>query len=123
MLSDISIKRIETNNGIIRTNKKSNLIDTQTEKIQNSPALKHWADIHNLQEVSKAINTISEYTDKDCQSVEKQLFAAYMQKGFIANKMNSMQTEIDDLDVKIKVARKVQKLKPVMDKLNTLSGR
>ena len=117
------IKRIELYNGIIRTNEKSNLIDTQTEKMQNSSALKHWADIHNLQEVSKAINTLTEYTDKDRQSVEKQLFAAHMQKGFIANKLNSIQTEIDDLDVKIKVARKVQKLKPVMDKLNTLSGR
>lgn len=116
------IKRIELYNGIIKTHAKSNLIDTQTEKMQNSSALKHWADIHNLQEVSKAINTLTEYTDKDRQSVEKQLFAAHMQKGFIANKLNSIQTEIDDLDEKIKVARKVQKLKPVMDKLKTLSG-
>ena len=117
------IKRIELYNGIIKTHAKSNLIDTQNEKMQNSSALKHWADIHNLQEVSKAINTLTEYTDKDRQSVEKQLFAAHTQIGFWVEKLNSLKTEIDDLNVKIKVARKVQKLKPVMDKLKTLSGR
>ena len=39
------------------------------------------------------------------------------------DKLNTLKTEIDDLDVKIKIAKKVRKLKPVMDKLKTLSGR
>ena len=117
------IKRIELYNGIIRTNEKSNLIDTQTKKIQNSPALQHWAEIENMKRTAKALNQLTEYTEKDRESIEKKLFAAHTQIGFWVDKLNSLKTEIDDLDVKIKVARKVQKLKPVIDKLNTLSGR
>ena len=117
------IKRIELYNGIIRTNEKSNLIDTQTKKIQNSPALQHWAEIENMKRTAKALNQLTEYTEKDRESIEKKLFAAHTQIGFWVEKLNSLKTEIDDLDVKIKVARKVHKLKPVIDKLNTLSGR
>ena len=117
------IKRIELYNGIIRTNEKSNMIDTQTKKIQNSPALQHWAEIENMKRTAKALNQLTEYTEKDRESIEKKLFAAHTQIGFWVDKLNSLKTEIDDLDVKIKVARKVQKLKPVIDKLNTLSGR
>ena len=117
------IKRIELYNGIIRTNEKSNLIDTQTEKIQNSSALQHWAEIENMKRTAKALNQLTEYTEKDRESIEKKLFAAHTQVGFWVDKLNSLKTEIDDLDVKIKVARKVHKLKPVIDKLNTMSGR
>ena len=117
------IKRIELYNGIIRTHAKSNLIDTQTEKMQNSSALQHWAEIENMKRTAKALNQLTEYTEKDRESIEKKLFAAHTQIGFWVDKLNSLKTEIDDLDVKIKVARKVQKLKPVIDKLNTLSGR
>ena len=117
------IKRIELYNGIIRTHEKSNLIDTQTEKMQNSSALQHWAEIENMKRTAKALNQLTEYTEKDRESIEKKLFAAHTQVGFWVDKLNSLKTEIDDLDVKIKVARKVQKLKPVIDKLNTLSGR
>ena len=117
------IKRIELYNGIIRTNEKSNLIDTQTTKIQNSSALQHWAEIENMKRTAKALNQLTEYTEKDRESIEKKLFAAHTQIGFWVDKLNSLKTEIDDLDVKIKVARKVQKLKPVMDKLKTLLGR
>ena len=116
------IKRIELYNGIIRTHEKSNLIDTQTEKMQNSSALQHWAEIENMKRTAKALNQLTEYTEKDRESIEKKLFAAHTQIGFWVDKLNSLKTEIDDLDVKIKVARKVQKLKPVMDKLKTLSG-
>ena len=117
------IKRIELYNGIIRTNEKSNLIDTQTEKMQNSSALQHWAEIENMKRTAKALNQLTEYTEKDRESIEKKLFAAHTQIGFWVDKLNSLKTEIDDLDVKIKVARKVHKLKPVIDKLNTMSGR
>ena len=117
------IKRIELYNGIIKTHAKSNLIDTQTEKMQNSSALQHWAEIENMKRTAKALNQLTEYTEKDRESIEKKLFAAHTQVGFWVDKLNSLKTEIDDLDVKIKVARKVQKLKPVIDKLNTLSGR
>ena len=117
------IKRIELYNGIIRTHAKSNLIDTQTEKMQNSSALQHWAEIENMKRTAKALNQLTEYTEKDRESIEKKLFAAHTQIGFWVDKLNSLKTEIDDLDVKIKVARKVHKLKPVIDKLNTMSGR
>ena len=117
------IKRIELYNGIIRTHTKSNLIDTQTEKMQNSSALQHWAEIENMKRTAKALNQLTEYTEKDRESIEKKLFAAHTQVGFWVDKLNSLKTEIDDLDIKIKIARKVQKLKRVMDKLNTLSGR
>ncbi len=116
------IKRIELYNGIIRSHAKSNLIDTQTEKMQNSSALQHWAEIENMKRTAKALNQLTEYTEKDRESIEKKLFAAHTQIGFWVDKLNSLKTEIDDLDIKIKTARKVQKLKPVMDKLKTLSG-
>lgn len=117
------IKRIELYKGIIRTPEKSNYIDTLTQKMEESPALQHWAEIENMKRTAKALNQLAEYTEKDRQSIEKNLFAAHTQIGFWVDKLNSLKTEIDDLNVKIKIARKVQKLKPVMDKLKTLSGR
>ena len=117
------IKRIELYKGIFRTPEKSNYIDTLTQKMEDSPALQHWAEIENMKRTAKALNQLTEYTEKDRESIEKKLFAAHTQIGFWVDKLNSLKTEIDDLDVKIRIARKVQKLKPVMDKLKTLSGR
>lgn len=67
------IKRIELYNGIIKTHAKSNLIDTQTEKMQNSSALQHWAEIENTKRTAKALNQLTEYTEKDRESIEKKL--------------------------------------------------
>ena len=117
------IKRIELYKGIIRTPEKSNYIDMLTQKMEESPALQHWAEIENMKRTAKALNQLTEYTEKDRESIEKKLFAAHTQIGFWVDKLNSLKTQIDDLNVKIKIARKVQKYKPVMDKLKTLSGR
>lgn len=76
-----------------------------------------------MKRTAKALNQLTEFTEKDRESIEKKLFAAHTQIGFWVEKLNSLKTEIDDLDIKIKTARKVHKLKPVIDKLNTLSGR
>lgn len=117
------IKRIELYSGIIRTPEKSNLIDTQTEKMQRSSALQHWAEIENMKRTATALNQLTSYTEKDRENIEKKLFAAHTQIGFWVDKLNTLKTEIDDLDVKIKIAGKVKKLKPVADKIKTLSGR
>ena len=86
------IKRIELYNGIIKTHAKSNLIDTQTEKMQNSSALQHWAEIENIKRTAKALNQLTEYTEKDRESIEKKLFAAHTQIGFWVEKLNSLKT-------------------------------
>lgn len=117
------LKRIDLYNGIIRTPEKSALIDTHSEKMQSSSTLQNWAEIENMKRTSKALNQLTQYTEKDRESIEKKLFSAHTQIGFWVDKLNTLKTEIDDLDVKIKIAKKVRKLKPVMDKLKTLSGR
>lgn len=43
--------------------------------------------------------------------------------GSLSEQLNSLNTQIEDLSVKIKTARKIQKYQSVIDELKTLSGR
>ena len=53
------IKRIELYKGIIRTPEKSNYIDMLTQKMEESPALQHWAEIENMKRTAKALNQLT----------------------------------------------------------------
>ncbi|MDE5862619.1 MAG: hypothetical protein K2H28_10570 [Ruminococcus sp.] len=62
-----------------------------------------------MQEASRVINIL---TNTD-----------YSKIGALSEELNSLNTQIEDLSVKIKTSRKIQKYKSVTDELKTLSGR
>lgn len=77
----------------------------------------------NKQELSKAINIASQYQVKDNQNLEDILHLKYRNQGVLSEKLNHIKTEIDELDVKIKVAKIVKKYKSLSDESKSLTGR
>lgn len=116
-------RRIEMFKGVISYTPKTKIIATDTEKIQGSLGLYKWADLKNKKELSRAINIASQYCAEDNLNLENILHLKYRNQGVLSEKLNHIKTEIDDLELKIKTARTVQKLKPVSDQSRGLSGR
>ncbi|MGN0607344.1 MAG: hypothetical protein ACI4JM_12555, partial [Oscillospiraceae bacterium] len=101
---------------------KTKIIATDTEKIQGSFGLYKWADLKNKQELSKAINIASQYCISDNQNLEDVLHQKYRNQGVLSEKLNHIKTEIDDLELKIKVAKTVQKYKSLSEESKSLAG-
>lgn len=116
-------KRIDMYKGVMSYTPKTKIIITDTEKIQGSLSLYKWADLKNKQELSKAINIASKYQIKDNQNLKEMLHIKFRTQGVLSEKLNHIKTEIDELDVKIKVAKIVKKYKPLSDESKSLTGR
>lgn len=93
-----------------------------SKEMQGSYGLRKWADLHNMKEASRVINILTKYGIENNVHLENTALADYAKMGTLSENLNSLNTQIDDLSVKIKTARKVQKLKPIIDELKTLSG-
>lgn len=102
---------------------KTSIIRTDTEKMQGSYGLRKWADLHNMKEASRVINILTQYGIENNVHLENTALADYAKMGALSENLNSLNTQIEDLFVKIKTARKVQKLKPIIDELKVLSER
>ena len=109
--------------GVMSYTPKTKIIATDTEKIQGSLSLYKWADLKNKQELSKAINIASKYQVKDNQNLEEMLHIKFRTQGALSEKLNHIKVEIDDLDLKIKVAKIVKKYKALSDESKSLTGR
>ena len=116
-------KRIDMYKGVMSYTPKTKIIATDTEKIQGSLSLYKWADLKNKQELSKAINIASKYQVKDNQNLEEMLHIKFRTQGALSEKLNHIKNEIDELDIKIKVAKIVKKYKALSDESKSLSGR
>ena len=116
-------KRIKLYKEAMNSQPKTDIVRTDTERMEESPALQHWADIHNMQETAKALNTLTKYTEKDKRKIENNLMGCHMCMGALADKMDKHTTIIDDLAEKIKIAKRYIKLKPVNNRLKSLTGR
>lgn len=115
-------RRIEMFKGIISYTPKTKIIATDTEKIQGSFGLYKWADLKNKQELSKAINIASQYCISDNQNLEDVLHQKYRNQGILSEKLNHIKTEIDDLELKIKIAKTVQKYRALSNESKNLVG-
>ena len=114
-------RRIAMYKGVMTYTPKTDII--RTDKMQFSSGLERWADIKNMQEASRVINILTKYEIENNEHLESVALTDYAKMGSLSEQLNSLNTQIEDLSVKIKTARKVQKYKPVIDELKTLSGR
>ena len=116
-------RRIAMYKGITNYTPRTKIIRTDTNKMQNSYGLRRWADISNIKEASRVINILTKYGIEDNTTLENSALSDYTKMGALSENLNSLNTKIEDLSVKIKTAQKVQKLKPIIDKSKALTGR
>lgn len=76
-----------------------------------------------MQEASRVINILTKYKIENNEHLESVALTDYAKMSSLSEDLNSLNTQIEDLSAKIKIARKIQKFKPVIDELKTLSGR
>lgn len=116
-------RRIAMYKGFMTYTPKTNIIRTDTDKMQFSSGLERWADIKNMQEASRVINILTKYKIENNEHLESVALTDYSKIGALSEELNSLNTQIEDLSLKIKTARKIQKYKSITDELKTLSGR
>ena len=114
-------RRIAMYKGVMTYTPKTDII--RTDKMQFSSGLERWADIKNMQEASRIINILTKYKIENNEHLESVALTDYSKIGALSEELNSLNTQIEDLSLKIKIARKIQKYKSVTDELKTLSGR
>lgn len=97
------------------THKKSKLIDTSQDKFRQSKGLERWAEIKNMQEVSKLLNILTEYNLNSREELENRSIERYGNRVEIVGKLNNLQRKIDSIGDTIKVLRTYLKYKPLDD--------
>lgn len=78
-------------------------------------------DRGNMKLASIAKNIIAEY-GVEPEQIHPAAISAYAHSRHLLSELNTMNTEIEDLKVKLKVLRQYRKLKPVGEELKNLSG-
>ena len=115
--------RIEMCKKAINYKQDYSIIHTDTETMQSSPGLRRWADIQNMKNASKIINTLTKYNVQDRTDLDKKCLAGMMMRGVIVGQLEPIQSEIDLLKKKKQAVVTLLKHKPVIDEMKTLSGR
>jgi hypothetical protein len=88
---------------------KTGLIDTTTERMQETPGLKQWAEIHNLKQLSKSLNLITNNKARnENEGVE------------IIERLSKLNREISELSGIIRNIETVRKHKPIVAELQQL---
>ncbi len=97
------------------TPQRSKLIDTSSEKIQNSKGLSRWADIQNMKEASRLLNILSEQNIADEKELEQRSIEKYGNRVELVGSLNSLQSKIDEFSETINQIKKYLKFKPYND--------
>ena len=114
------IKRRIEQSYLIRTGRtsrkqKTKIIDTSTERMQNSKGLQRWADIQNMKEASKILNLLTAKGIDDQSELENRAISTYGDRVQIVGRLNDLQSRIDDLSDSIRMINQYYKYKPVKD--------
>ena len=114
------IKRRIEQSYLIRTGRtsrkqKTKIIDTSTERMQNSKGLQRWADIQNMKETSKILNLLTAKGIDDQSELENRAISTYGDRVQIVGQLNDLQSRIDDLSDSIRMINQYYKYKPVKD--------
>lgn len=115
-------RRIDMYKGVISYTPKTKIIETASEKFQTSVGLRKWADKQNMKEVSRAINILTKYKINE-NDLENKTFSMCARMGALSEKLNALNTQIEDLNIKLKTVQNFQKYRVFMDELKTLNGR
>lgn len=99
---------------------KSKIIDTNDSKFAENFGLKNWAEIKNMQEISKMINLLTEKKINTPKELEEASICDYSQRMKLVANLNELQHKIDDVTEIIKDLRTYKKYKSVMDEYRSL---
>ncbi len=94
-----------------------------TDEMQLSSGLQRWADLQNMKNASKIINTLTKYNVYDKKDLKGKCFSGMAVRGVIVGQLEPLQKEISELKKKKQAVVTLLKHKPVIDELRTLSGR
>ena len=101
--------------GVSKRKIHTKIIDTSGEVFQTSKGLLNWAEIKNMQEVSRLINFLSTQHIQSETELESKAVSTYNDRMIIVSTLNKTQGQIDDLSDRIKLLRAYKKYKPVYD--------
>lgn len=112
-------KRIEQylflKTGVSGRTYRTKIIDTSKEVFQTSKGLLNWAEIKNMQEVSRLINFLSTRNITSEQELENKATSTYNDRMILVASLNKIQSQIDDIYDRIKLLHTYKKYKPVYD--------
>lgn len=100
---------------------KPKITDTSEEKFAENFGLRNWAEIKNMQEVSKMINILTEQNISSTQELESVSISDYGQRMKLVTDLNDIQHKIDDVFDIIRDVRTYKKYKSVMEEYRSLS--
>ena len=107
-------KRIERYNSFkSQTVYRTNIIDTNSEKIKGSKGLERWAALRNMQEASRMINLLTEYGVSSPSEIEDKLLQLHEERLRLADRLNDIQSNIDDTSELIKMLEIYKEYKPL----------
>ena len=92
-----------------------------TPKVEENKFVRDAIDRGNMKATSKAINILTQYGVEQDQ-VYGAAMAAYAHRTHLVSELNNMNTQIEDLQVKLNVLRKYRKLKVYAEELKKLKG-
>ena len=93
-----------------------------TPKIEENKFVCDAIDRGNMQVASVAKNIIAEY-GVEPEEIRNAAISAYAHSRGLVSKLNNLKTEIEDLEVKLKVLKKYREVKHYGEELKALSGR
>ncbi|MDD7515300.1 MAG: relaxase/mobilization nuclease domain-containing protein [Ruminococcus flavefaciens] len=92
-----------------------------TPKVEENKFVRDAIDRGNIKATSKAINILTQYGVEQDQ-VYGAAMAAYAHRTHLVSELNNLNTQIEDLQVKLNVLQKYRKLKVYAEELKKLKG-
>ena len=97
-------------------------IKVVTPKVEENKFVRDAIDRGNMKVASIAKNIIAEY-GVEPEEIRNAAISAYAHSRRLVSELNSLKTEIEDLEVKLKVLKKYREVKHYGEELKALSGR
>ena len=114
-------KRISMLKGTYAYVPRTKIRVTTTPEIQDKKYLKNYLDVQNMNEVSRALDTAAKYGVEKSE-IESAALSAFMERGTLAEDINKLSTEIEDISAQIKVLKGIEKYRPIADEMENLTG-
>ena len=102
--------------------RKSVIIDTSSERIQQSKALERWADIRNMKNVSCMINKLEEYNIHSTEELKKRSNTELAKKMMYVGKIDALDKEIKELESKISIIKKYLEMRKYAKEYHETTG-
>lgn len=108
----------------VRDNRISLIIDIQNcIKVQESKGYEHWAKINNLKQASKTLNYLTEHNINSYSELESRIDETRKQFDDTADKLKSVERNLNDINILRKHISTYKALRPVYDKYVKLNNK